>query len=179
MRSTAAMLVVGVCSLSAVARPITGADDVALVGGTCVDFESEVVGMYYAYQGGYTSSVGHVNFYAPRLYIDANSRIAGLYNTRGARYLANWTPAQWFTMTFASPVEAFGFHFGASDIGWTLTAYDAQDRVIEAVTIPPTHMSNAGDFFGIAAPGIASATLAQGPGLRTTDAVFVDDLTFR
>lgn len=171
--------VIGVLASAAFASPVTSEADPALADATLVDFESETVGTYYAYQGGYTTLVGNVNLYAARLYIEADPRFAGLYNTRGAKYLTNGAPTRGFNFTFASPVSAFGFNFGASDVAWTLTAYDANDTVIETVIIPPTFSSNAGNFFGVAAPGIASATLSQGPGIRTADVVFVDNLKFK
>lgn len=163
---------------SALATPIRSASDPALGGATRVDFEAETVGVYYAYMGGYTTHVGGVNFYAARLYVDANRTVAGLYNTTGAKYLTNGSATQSLNITFPATVKAFGFNFGASDISWTLTAYNAAGAVIETLTILPTRGSNAGDFFGIAAANIASVTLRQNSGLRVTDVVFFDNLTF-
>lgn len=175
----ATALVLATATGHALASPITSASDPALSGSTLVDFESETVGVYYAYQGGYTTTVGHVNFLGPRVYVDANTAIAGNYNTTGARYLTNGSATKVFSINFPSPVSAFGFNFGASDITWTMTAYDAAGNVVETMAIPATRGSNSGNYFGLSAPGIASVYLQQGAGLRLTDLVYLDNLRFR
>jgi hypothetical protein len=62
---------------------------------------------------------------------------------------------------FSTPVNAFGFNMGASNEDWILRAYDSSSGILEAFTLPQTWFSNAGDFFGIANPNIAYATLTQ------------------
>lgn len=164
---------------AASASPITSPADPALDGSTLVDFESETVGVYYAYQGGYTTTTGQVNFYAARLYLDASPAIAGLYNTTGRVYLTNGSPTKLLNINFPYPVTAFGFNFGASDVTWTMTAYDANNAAIETVLIPRLAGSNAGEFFGIAASEIVRVTLQQGAGMRAADVIFLDNLKFR
>lgn len=62
---------------------------------------------------------------------------------------------------FSTPVNAFGFNMGASNEDWILRAYDSSSGILEAFTLPQTWFSNAGEFYGIANPNIAYATLTQ------------------
>jgi hypothetical protein len=173
--AVAALLVAGAFG-NLRAAPISMPTDPALENHILVDFESEVPGVYYEWQGGYTTLVGGVNFIAPRLYIDGT--YAGQYNSRGKLYLSNGTSSKSIAITFPQPVSAFGFLFGNSDVTWTLTAYDTNNAVVDSMVIAPTHGSNAGDFFGLAGPNIAYAVLSQDAGIRSVDLVLLDNLQF-
>jgi hypothetical protein len=99
----------------------------------------------------------------------------GAYNTFGANSLHNCYCSTTFgsvTMTFTAPVTGVGFFWGASDDQWTLAAYDTANALIESFDLPITKFSDAGDFVGIKAPGIAYAVLS-GP---SDDFVFIDNV---
>lgn len=159
--------------LMAAAVPITGqgqpTDNINLTGGTVIDFES----------GGASSSpsltIGNVTF-TGNANIEIANDFAGQFNTRGVFHITNFgrLPSS-FTFTFGAPVNAFGFLFGASDEIWDLTARDSGNNVLETLAVNPVLSSNAGDYFGIAASGIASATLVLRQGL---DYVFIDNFTY-
>lgn len=98
------------------------------------------------------------------------------YNGRGAAYLDNdqgYTSG--FRFDFASVVSAFAFNWGASDVSWTLSAFDASGHLLESVLTPIVNGSNAGDFVGLANTGIRYATLTSNGG---SDWVFVDNVSF-
>jgi hypothetical protein len=119
---------------------------------------------------------GGVSFSAPAgQSIHIGSEYAGQYNNFGVS-LQNTYNVDFSTLNinFTSSVNAFGFFFGASDAPWTLSAYDSSNLLIESYVIGPTYASNAGDFFGIHATNIASATLT-GP---ISDYIFVDNFSF-
>lgn len=97
------------------------------------------------------------------------------YNGRGARYLDNnagSTPTIRFD--FATPVAAFAFNWGASDVSWVLRAYDSSNNLIESFNLPLTNNSNAGNYYGLSNPGMKYATLSGAGG----DYVFVDNFTY-
>lgn len=101
----------------------------------------------------------------------------GDYNTRGIYSVYNGDdgiPAN-FRFDFGTPVQAFGFNWGAADVNWVLNAYNSDDVLLESYVIPGTQSSNAGEYFGISALNIAYATLVmQGSG----DYVFIDNFTY-
>ncbi|WP_449244725.1 PEP-CTERM sorting domain-containing protein [Desulfobacca acetoxidans] len=106
-----------------------------------------------------------------------DSTYSGQYNMTG-QYLDNGTYSdEGFSslkIGFGGGTSAFGFHWGASDYQWALTAYDASDTAIESYNLPITYTSNAGEFYGIAASNIAYALLTNVSG--TYDWVMIDDL---
>jgi hypothetical protein len=95
------------------------------------------------------------------------------YNTFGNSISNDGYAFNELYFNFAAPVSGFGFFFGASDSPWTLTAYDAANNLLDTLVIPVLSASNAGDFFGIKAGGIAYARLS---GL-TSDHIFLDNFT--
>ncbi|MEJ2200109.1 MAG: PEP-CTERM sorting domain-containing protein [Desulfuromonadaceae bacterium] len=66
---------------------------------------------------------------------------------------------QELTFTFLSPVAAFGFNFGGTELEWQLQAYSVAGSLLDELTIPVFGSSNDGEWFGIAAAGIAWARL--------------------
>ena len=143
-----------------------------LAGGTVIDFESETLGAFTSLTiGGVTFSttaneVGYIN-----------NDYAGNYNTTGKSLVNTYAANGFFNLfiDFSSPVNAFGFNWGAADQPWVLTAYDSSSNFLDSYVLPATYGSNAGDYFGIAAAGIKSATLqTEVPG----DYVFVDNFTY-
>ncbi len=136
-----------------------------LSSGTVIDFEA--VGVVNAP----SLTVSDVTFSA-----DANivvdSAFAGLYNMRG-RYNINGNQSSSFLFEFATPVSAFGFLWGASNVDWELTAFNG-NTFLDSFTISPTTDSNNEDYFGIMNnSGITQATLTSSGGVH----VFIDNFT--
>jgi len=173
MKKIIATLSLLTLSLSAQASFINGqgspSDDIALTGGTVLDFESTGVSntasLYLS--GVQITSNGQV---------EVDSDYSGSYNTRGNFHITNHgnAPTAW-TFDFDSSVSAFGFLFGASDVNWMVEAY-AGATMLQQYIISPTRGSNAGDYFGISGSGITQARLFSQGG--QSDYVFVDDFTF-
>jgi hypothetical protein len=162
------------------AAPLTGTGGApgAIPGGTVEDFSTAPAGTVTSItlSGVTYSGVGPSN-----LTIDAS--FGGSFNTTG-QSIKNTRASGSFTaleVVFAGPVTAFAFNWGASDETWLLSAFDASDTLIETLSIAPTLGSNAGDYFGIAASGIARFTVEQtAPCIVDCpiDFVFLDDLTY-
>ncbi|HWU53895.1 MAG TPA: PEP-CTERM sorting domain-containing protein [Rhizomicrobium sp.] len=175
-----------VCTLAvpATAFPITSALDPALTGATLQDFESATPGNFVTQTyGGLTVTAINSLYANPASFSIAND-YAGQYNTRGLQHISNFGDEfQELRFDFANPTSAFGFLFGASDSTWILDAYNSSNTLLDTFSIPATHASNAGDFFGLGGLGGASyATLTQvqdgayaGGGV---DYVFVDNFTY-
>jgi hypothetical protein len=99
------------------------------------------------------------------------------YNGRGSRYLDNNAGlTNSIRFDFDNLVDAFAFNWGASNVQWVLTAYGISDDLIESFNLPITTSSNAGDYVGLANPGMAYATLTATQG---GDYVFIDNFTVR
>lgn len=150
---------------------ITSSSDQALSGGSTIDFEQATPGSYNSI------TQGNVTFSTPSDEIGfISSDYAGNYNTQG-KSLQNTYDLNGFStlnISFSTAITAFGFNFGASDVPWTLTAFNAAGSVLDTQVLAPTQSSNSGNFFGIKTGGsiISSATLsAQG----NNDYVFVDN----
>ena len=104
-----------------------------------------------------------------------DNTFAGQYNGRGDHYLDNNAGGtNEIRFDFGGTVSAFAFNFGASDVLWTLSAFDSSSNLIESVNAPITHGSNAGEYIGLADAGIAYATLTASQG---GDWVFVENVT--
>lgn len=166
----AAMALALASPISAHALPILGqgvpTDNAALSGGTVIDFES--VGSF----NGPSLNTSGVTFTANGGNVNVSSLFAGAYNTRGTYAIDNQNGFN-YAFTFDAPAAAFGFHFGASDVNWVLTAYNG-DTILETLNLSRVGGSNAGDYFGIAAAGITHATLTA----IGSDWVFIDNFTY-
>src|SRR6056297_268355 len=139
-----------------------------LPGGTVVDFDTIAAGQYNSATFGDLTIVSTGGF-------TINSNFSGSYNTSGQSINNNSGGSNDFRFNFSSEVSGLAFNFGASDVIWTLVAFDAANNALGSTTIDPTQGSNAGEYFGVNANSISYATLtAQGGG----DWVFVDNLTF-
>lgn len=151
---------------------ITSSSDPALSGGTVIDFEAQTIGTYNS-----PFTIDNVEFSGNgTMYIE--NTYGGQFNTNG-QYLAsqgNSGEGYSFTFRFSTPLSAFGFNWGASDYTWTLTAYDSNDNQLDSMQVPPTHGSNAGDFFGLSANSIAYATIAF---TSPSDYVMIDNFTYQ
>ncbi len=116
---------------------------------------------------------------------------SGQFNTTG-QYLAstgtaNGTPASdaftSLTISFASPVAAFGFSYGASDKPWTLTAFNSANVALGSASfidaVPGSDNNwNDGTFLGFASDSadIAYAKLTLGGSTR--DYFMIDNLKY-
>lgn len=151
---------------------ITNSSDQALSGGKTIDFEQQTPGVYNSItQDNVTFSTpsGQVGF--------IKSDYSGNYNTQG-QSLQNTYAFNGFStlkISFTTATNAFGFNFGASDVPWTLSAFDAAGLVLDTQVLEPTFSSNSGNFYGIKTGSIISyATLiSQSP----NDYVFIDNFT--
>jgi hypothetical protein len=171
-----ALLLAGAGSASATAISGFGApsSNAALAGGTVIDFDS-------ATPGDYASIIlSGVTFTGVDADLTIGSTNNGDFNTSGGQSLYNGpdlSPSE-FRFDFSSPVTAFAFNFGASDNIWLLTAFNASNNALDSFSIPQTGASNAGDYFGLSASGIAYATLTdQKDVFSGGDWVFIDNFT--
>ena len=157
---------------AAQALGITSSSDSALSGAALIDFES-------APTGAFTSlTIQGVTFSTPTASKVGfvSSDYAGQYNAQGQSLQNTYDPNAFdeLKIGFANPTNAFGFNWGASDVKWTLTAFDSANQVLDSIVLPPTLASNSGDFFGLStgSSAISYATLlASGP----NDYVFLDN----
>lgn len=141
----------------------------ALVGGTVLSFDLDPAGVYTSYStGGVTFSHGGSNLYL-------NSDYTGNYNVTGQSIHNVYDgSADIFRFDFATAVDGFAFNWGASDVSWTLAAFDAGGMLLGSATFSPTTWSNAGEYIGLAYDDIAYATLLGGQG---NDYIFIDNFT--
>jgi hypothetical protein len=144
--------------LYAGASQISSSSDPSLSGATLIDFSSQPLGVFTSL------SIGNV------ILSTSNNQVGyvtdawgGSYNATG-RSMENQNNSNSFNFLrfdFSTPVNAFGFNMGASNEDWILRAYNSSNSLLEAFTLPQTWYSNAGEFYGIANPNIAYATLTQ------------------
>jgi hypothetical protein len=151
-------------------------DDVALTGGTVVDFDSEPAGQFNS------RTIGAVTFSGVDAPFTIGSDFNGQFNTEGGQSMFNdfdFRP-ETFRFDFAGTVTAFAFNWGAADQfgDWLLSAFDAGGLLIESFIVPNTFFSNAGEYYGIQAPGISFATLVNRGDPNNGDYVFIDDFTY-
>ena len=191
MQKIFTIAIAGILSFAsqAMATPIAGlglpTDDINLSGGTVIDFEGGPVNAP-------SLSLSGVTFTSYRNIV-VDTVFAGNLNTRGQYYLNNFLPdgqlqppaqdklEMWFRFDFENSTDAFGFLLGASDMNWTLSAFDT-NGLLEDMTILPVQSSNDGDYFGIAHQGISYAILSatiEIPGIVIDDYVFIDNFTYR
>lgn len=166
MKTTRLFLAVGLIVGTGLSAPASASlisgfglpgSDPSLAGATVVDFSAQTAGTYTSLAvGGVTFGGGNGTFLV-------TDNLAGSYNTTGRNLQneQNQGSTSILNFTFASPASAFGFNFGASNEDWLLEAFDASNNLLESHTLTQTWFSNAGDFFGIAASGIASARATQ------------------
>jgi PEP-CTERM motif len=138
-----------------------------LTGGSTLTFDNLAAGQHSSISSGgvtITSSAG-------RMFV--NGDYADNYNTFGQSLTNNGQQIGDFSFEFDTAVNGFGFFIGATDFNWTLTAFDANDNLLDTLVIGVLSGSNAGDFFGILAGGIKRATLTGPAG----DHIFLDNFT--
>lgn len=176
MKTVLGALALALLATQAIAAPIHGtsgfaAPTVAAQTGVAT-FDTAALGTFASVVSGDVTVSG----------IGGNLRVsdtyAGAYNGRGTAYLDNdQGRTSGFRFDFTDVVGAFAFNWGASDVSWTLSAFDATGHLLESVLAPITNGSNAGDFFGLSDAGIKYATLVSS-NARSQDWVFVDNVSF-
>lgn len=179
MRTIALLTTLAVSAVATQAAPISGLGDPnthpSLAGGTVVDFDTAASGLFGAQSYGALTITG----------VDApftiGSDFIGSFNTRGVKSLYNdfdFIPMQ-LRFDFSSPVDAFGFNWGAADNSWTLQAYSSGGAFLELVLLPPVFGSNAGEYVGLAAAGISYAILTDTKdNIPAGDYIFIDNFTY-
>jgi outer membrane autotransporter protein len=152
------------------AYEINSFSDAALDGASVIDFTGETLGSYSSY------SIDDVDFTAlgGGGILRISDAYGGDYNTVGRNLQNTGSDFLSLRVDFSGLTNAFAFNFGASDIVWSLTAFDSAGDPLEEIAISPVHSSNAGDVFGIAATGISYFVLAQ-PG---SDYILFDNLYY-
>jgi hypothetical protein len=134
-----------------------------LSGGASIDFEAVASGYFNQI------SAGGVTFTTPTGALGVETQYSGQFSAIG-KSLKSVSHSR-IDMAFDQGLTGFGFFFGASDLTWTLSAYDALGALLESVQISPTGASNAGNFYGLKANGIRSARLTT----TSADYVIIDD----
>ena len=169
------VVLLGAASLtfgSAFAGTISGQDgfgNPTLPGATAViDFNSQANATFS------TLALSGVTFTGVGGNLRTDNSYPNNYNGRGARYMDNNAGSTAsIRFDFASAVSGFAFNWGASDIQWTLSSFDALNNLIGSFAAPITHASNAGDYIGLTGVGIKYATLTASGG----DWIFIDNFT--
>ena len=158
--------------ISGMGNPISAPE---LTGGTVIDFESGPTGFYSSV------TIGNVTFDVdpdPNLALpfEWGGDWSGQFNTSGDISLySSLAGPRFFTITFSTPVDAFAFNWGGTEYAWELRAFDSTGYRLDTYLLPAVGSSNAGDFFGIAAPDIAFATLFH---IDNGDLAVIDNFTF-
>jgi hypothetical protein len=145
--------------------------------GTTIDFDAGPTGSFSAL------TLGNVKFIGTDGPFLINSFYSGQYNTInnaiGSSFSAPYLLPSVYEFKFTTPVTAFAFNFGAADNEWRIDAFDSSNALIETYLFTQSPVSNAGDYFGIAAPDIARATITdQLDNWPNGDEVFIDLFTY-
>jgi len=130
------------------------------------EFETAAPGLYHSFTFGNVTIFGDIDRFT------IGSDFGGEYNNSGQSVYNDFdlVPLS-FRFEFALAVEAFAFNWGGADDNWTLSAYDVANNLLESSILAPTFAGNDGEYYGIAASGIAYATLEASNG----DFVFIDN----
>lgn len=115
-------------TVASAAALITSSADPALTGATVIDFNAEA-------SGSFTSRTfdNFVTFSGNQpLYLD--SSYSGSYGASG-QHLSSQSSDSPFTISFANPVAAFGFSWGAADQPWTLALYGVGGSLLGTLNI--------------------------------------------
>lgn len=148
-----------------------------LAGGSVIDFEANADG-----ETAITFGYADVSMTGNDV-LRISAAFGGSFNVTGnSLALTTNDLTQQLTLSFLSPVTAFGFNFGGADVAWRLSAYSAAGALLDEQLISPFGNSNDGAWFGISAPGISSARLHNtafdiGAGTGTPDYVVIDNVT--
>jgi hypothetical protein len=171
IKSIITAVVIFTASISAAnAAPIllTSAGDVSLSGSSLIDFNSEPTAGFFSH----TFGNGAVTL-SSAVQLQLNNTFSGSYATTGNSVKA--TAGQSFTMTFADPVSAFGFNWGAADRSWQMSLFNDVNVLLGSINIAAQTNPYAG-FIGANGNGslIKSVNMVQGNG----DYIMLDDIRF-
>jgi PEP-CTERM motif len=139
---------------SAFASPIIARDDPALVGATVIDFNAEAEAEFTSLTVASFVTFTGVN----PLYVE--STFADQYGMTG-NYLSNQFNGGAFTISFAKPVSAFGFNWGAADQPWTMSLFGANNALLETIDIAAQIDPYAGLIGGLNLSGITSVVFTD------------------
>ncbi len=174
------------------ADTFTGTDisnESELSGGTVIDFSNGA-----GTNGTGTYTEGNVTFSSENgAQIRIETFYGGRYNTNGHYFQNSCVPVgttgghcgapligDSLKFSFSSPVSAFGFNWGASNLLWDLKAYDSSNNLLETYTLPILRSNNYGEYYGISSDSynISYATLIDQPTGDGTDWIFIDNFTY-
>jgi hypothetical protein len=175
MTKTTALAFAALLSLgSAQAAPVllTNSASAALAGATVINFESETLGSFTTRQFG-----GAVTFSTAPGLMYVGSGMGGMYGATG-KYLENQSTPQPIQISFAAPVSAFGFNWGAADQPWQMEVFGTNKALLATLSIA----AQSGDYAGFigadgggAAIGSARLTALSSYGF---DYVLIDNLKY-
>lgn len=176
MKRLTSTLAILATALAAHAAQITGTGDPlsnpALIGGIQENFDTTAAGDYTSL------TFGNFTLTGLNAAFTIGSDFNGNYNTTGGQSVLtgfdNMPSA--YRFSFANPVSAFAFNWGAADTTWTLNTYNSVGGLLESLIVPPTFGSNNLEYFGATGPiSYADLTSDGGPG---SDYVFIDRVTY-
>lgn len=165
LTALAAALVFGLANIAS-ASTISSPADPALAGATVVDFEDRTHGTFTS------DTVGGVTLTALSGYLTyTNYTSGGIYGPTSGTELST-IGSTGFRIDFAQVVSAFGMIWGAPNVGWTISAYDSSNNLLDSYVGPSGPDWNY--YVGLAAEGIAYATLTA----ASYDWVKIDNLAY-
>lgn len=177
-----AILCAGCFIQPAAATNISGlglpSDHADLAGATVVDFAANVSGDFAA-----SFTYGNVTLTGNNV-LRVTDTFDGSFNMTGnSLALTTNDRTQEITFEFLAPVRAFGFNIGGTDQAWRLIAYSATSAILDTLDIPVLSSNDNGEWFGVSAPGIASARLFNtafdvGTDTGTLDYIVLDNVSF-
>ena len=156
-----------------------------LSGGTVIDFSNGA-----GTNGTGTYTEGNVTFSSEDgAQIRIDRFYEGRFNTNGHYFQNNCQPGTYclapligdsLKFSFSSPVSAFGFNWGASNLLWDLKAYDSNNNLLETYTLPILTDNNNGEYYGISSDSenISYATLIDQPTGDGSDWILIDNFTY-
>ena len=156
-----------------------------LSGGTVIDFSNGA-----GTNGTGTYTEGNVTFSSEDgAQIRIDRFYEGRFNTNGYYFQNNCQPGTYclapligdsLKFSFSSPVSAFGFNWGASNLLWDLKAYDSNNNLLETYTLPILGGNNNGEYYGISSDSenISYATLIDQPTGDGSDWILIDNFTY-
>lgn len=156
-----------VASFSANSALITSSTDSALDGATVETFNSIGLGEYGSLSVSGATIVGH----GGDMSVSNNS--SSIYGVDGYTLQNIGSTPSSFSIIFDTAVDAFGIWGGAYNSGWTFSAYDSLDNLIESVSASTSCCSPM--FLGLVNDDMAKVTLSS----NSRDWVVFDNLTYK
>lgn len=173
IRAFASIATLSLATASVMAASIVGTgqpvNEPALTGGNVITFDTP---------GAFTGNsltIDDVTITSDGPDFDVTTTWSGQFNTTGL-YLETTGAVATFTFSFAQPVNAFAFNFGASDVVWNITAYDGS-QVVDTYPIQMVGASNNQEYFGLSSPRITKVELTNQE-IPNQDYVLLDNFTY-